>query len=415
VSGTALSDVLLDCLRPAAEGLASRLRALDPERWRRLVRLATRQKVAPLLYQRIRTLGLQPDVPPASMSALTTAYLRSAGRNVQHDRVFARLCTSLQARGVPVVALKGAFLAHTVYDHIALRPMGDLDLLVPAAALRDVPAILASTGYAPIASDDLERSLAFHAHLPRRIVADGSVAVEIHGTIAHPGLPGAIDMGELWARAVPVTIAGTDVMALAPEDLLLHLCGHIAYNHAFSFGLQPYCDIAATIRHYEAVLSWPAVVERAVRWRWDRGVFLSLLLARDWIGANVPDAALSALRPVGFDPRFCATVRAHVFSGVRAGSAELLTPAVARLWTGRDWRTRLRLLRERVFLDRDKLAAIYGRSRAPAGTVACYFERIAELLSAHRTALARLLRGDPRATRHATFLSALAVVLDAER
>ena len=47
----------------------------------------------------------------------------------------------------------------------------------------------------------------------------------------------------------------------------------------------------------------------------------------------------------------------------------VLPMPAARFWAGRDWRTRLRILRERVFLDRDRLAAIYGPSRTPASVM----------------------------------------------
>ena len=43
--------------------------------------------------------------------------------------------------------LKGAALAITVYDSIGLRPMGDLDLLVPEERLAEAVARLKALGY----------------------------------------------------------------------------------------------------------------------------------------------------------------------------------------------------------------------------------------------------------------------------
>ena len=43
----------------------------------------------------------------------------------------------------------------------------------------------------------------------------------------------AVDHAAIWARRVAVPIDGRSTWAMAPEDLLIHLCLHLAINHGF--------------------------------------------------------------------------------------------------------------------------------------------------------------------------------------
>ena len=89
------------------------------------------------------------EVPPAVLSSLQQTFLKTAARNtlVYHD--LAQVLTTLQSAGIKVAVLKGAHLAALVYPHLGLRPMADIDLLVPAGQLEPTHTLLLSPGYTP--------------------------------------------------------------------------------------------------------------------------------------------------------------------------------------------------------------------------------------------------------------------------
>jgi hypothetical protein len=150
---------------------------------------------------------------------------------------------------IPVIVLKGAFLAEAVYIDPALRSsMADVDIMVPRQELPRVQATLLDMGYAPREREDIElrcRTTKGLAPFTR-----SGFTVEPHWHIVHPTSPFRVDTAGLWARARPATIAGVEVLALSPEDLLLHLCLHTVQKHSLGLGLLPFCDIAETVRHY---------------------------------------------------------------------------------------------------------------------------------------------------------------------
>ena len=124
---------------------------------------------------------------------------------------------------------------------------------------------------------------------------DGSLIVELHRSIVGPG--GArVPVDGLWERASLERIGGARFRVLAPSDLLLHLCLHLAHDNVFIDGkLRDLRDMAETIRHYGDAIDWDAVVGQARTWQVARYVYWSLWLARDLVGAAVPPAVLERL------------------------------------------------------------------------------------------------------------------------
>lgn len=91
--------------------------------------LSRRHRVAPLLYRQLKKLEAS-DVPSEIMQELRTYYLRTAARNMDFYRQMSAILQCFQSENIPVIPLKGLYLAEHVYRNIGVRPMGDVDVLV---------------------------------------------------------------------------------------------------------------------------------------------------------------------------------------------------------------------------------------------------------------------------------------------
>jgi hypothetical protein len=67
----------------------------------------------------------------------------------------------------------------------------------------------------------------------------------------------------VWARAAETEVAGAPALALSPEDLLVHLCVHVAHDHAFDVKLLHLYDLAAVAERFGARLDWERVAAAA--------------------------------------------------------------------------------------------------------------------------------------------------------
>ena len=101
--------------------------------WDELARAAHVEGVGPLLYWQLSQSGRLSSLPEKTRDFLLLLY---GGTRIQNQEMFKELESLAHAfhqGGIELVALKGICLALTVYPDVALRPIGDMDVLVPKA------------------------------------------------------------------------------------------------------------------------------------------------------------------------------------------------------------------------------------------------------------------------------------------
>jgi hypothetical protein len=301
---------------------------------------------------------------------------------------------TLQNDGIPVIALKGAHLAEVVYGNIALRPMGDVDLLVRKTDLSRVEGKLLETGYGPPERPSIEEQCEKSQHLVGFAKQD-TFLIEIHWNIECPTSPFTIEVDGLWKRARPAAIAGVNVLVLSLEDLVLHLCLHASFHHTFCIGLRPLCDISETIRHYRDEIDWKQVQLRSQQWGVEKCVYLTLKVARELLGATVPDDLMKAIKPSDFDERFMGLAKEQIFPNtVETGKVLTLSPNVAQLWGSKRLLDKAGLFFRKIFLSPEVMARIYPASSDSIRIYFYYPVRIKDLLLQHGRQVWRLLRRD---------------------
>jgi len=383
---TRAAELLLSHLK-RPEGSAHAFSADD---WDCLSTYALYQDVGPVLYRRIGRLGVMPGAPASRMRDACRA---SAAKNLLLFADLGKILRATQAAGIPVIPLKGAFLAEAVYGDIALRPMADLDLLVKPADLPRAVQALRDLGYdSDQPFDPVAQQAGFQDMPPMR--RPGGAMVELHWTLVTPLCGARIADEELqgiWERSVPATIAGVPSRALSPEDLLLHLCMHVSVHHRFAdVGLKSFVDMAEVARHYENTLDWAAFAERANRWKVANGVRMALMLAGEWTDLRVPTDAWARLEGTAPDEQTLEWSRHKVLEGRPAE----LASEFARLESGGGAAGRLSALQAAAFPPRATMARLYGAPADSWRIFAWYPYRLWDLFSRYRGAIWKLLRGD---------------------
>jgi diadenosine tetraphosphatase ApaH/serine/threonine PP2A family protein phosphatase len=214
------------------------------------------------------------------------------------------ILAALNNAAIPVIVLKGAYLAQAVYPQLHLRQMGDMDLLVPKERVVEAYAILEDLGYASLYGTITLGPLEEGHHLTPLRKAPGLPLVELHWTLCDADEAGNFNLAELWQRAQPLTLAGEPALALAPEDLILHLCHHAAYHHQFDMGLRGLMDISRVVERFGTQLDWGALQRTAEAWGWQRGVYLTLALTQALFDLSLPDPIAQAIQAVVPNPDF---------------------------------------------------------------------------------------------------------------
>jgi len=227
-------------MRPGMQSLLDLLcgqtgmRDVSEQEWMHVLDLAQQENVLPWTTASLRS------VVPRSMPLL--AERRNA--TDRNSRISTFLWTStlrgtladFHHRGIPVISLKGPWLAERLYGDASLRSCCDLDLLVHRSDIAVAEDLLHELGFLPSGRrDDYARPF-------RR----GSIKVELHHDVENP-LAFDFDVEAAWKRARPAEFQGVTAWLLAPSDELLFLCLH-GTRHRFE-RLSHILDLAFAFRN----------------------------------------------------------------------------------------------------------------------------------------------------------------------
>jgi hypothetical protein len=293
--------LLLRCIQVPPDPAAIR-RAIDgqPLDWPALVERATLHRVSLLVYEALARADRLAVLPPAVRQLLQVARRAQAAQTTWLRHWRRRVLACLSTAGIPTIVLKGGYLAEAVYPAPQLRPMVDLDLLVPRQHHEAARQALAELGYRGVETYNYgeEHNLALGKDTQLVAPRGRGVPVELHwDLIRRAERQTEPDLDRIWRQARPWTVDGVGVLAMSPEDLLLHLCLHLASEfHSFE-QLLWFSDIDALLRHPNHPLDWPRLIQMARADQAARAVYTTLLLCRELLETPVPPAVLAALAP----------------------------------------------------------------------------------------------------------------------
>ena len=190
------------------------------------------------------------------------AALRNTTLFMERDRVLGEL----RKDNVEVILLKGAALAETVYDNIALRPMGDIDLLVRPGDVSAVMRRLADAGYhTPLYLEPRRRMpVEYDNEIAVFKPGDARYRFDVHwGLLAALYYQDKMPPDWFWLTSQPLDEIGVPARSLGPEAQVLHLTAHWMLSH-HGRGLRWGYDVGLVIWTYRRQIDWNLLCERAL-------------------------------------------------------------------------------------------------------------------------------------------------------
>jgi len=251
--------------------------------------------------------------------------------------------SALHAAELPTAILKGAALARLCYDDPGLRPMNDVDVLVPESKAARAIDALQSAGW----SADFPNPhalVAFNHSVGFTNVSGGRC--DLHWRVLDVGRQD-VSGEDWWLTASAFELAGVTTSTLSPADHLLHVCVHGA-KWQDKPPLRWVIDAAVIVRRWPD-LDWSRLVTHA------RQLRLTLAMADTlaWVAELLPrEIPLSVVRDLRSSPATAAERRHYRFS---TGSRQTLR-GIARIAY---WHDRWKLARRQTGRGRSKMFAAY--------------------------------------------------------
>jgi hypothetical protein len=225
--------------------LADPAPAREVKDWTSLIATARAESLAGSLAWRLDGLEL-----PAPVEAL----LEAARRDGEATRVQALWEAEMARRAlaplnVPVILLKGTAYAAAGLDAGQGRSIGDLDILVPRAALPDVERALLAAGWEWVKEDayDDQYYRRWMHELPPLIHRERDRMIDVHHAILPLTARPKPDMEMMIGDRVPLA---DGLFTLSPPDMIVHAAAHLFADGDLAGGLRNLWDIDRLLREY---------------------------------------------------------------------------------------------------------------------------------------------------------------------
>jgi putative nucleotidyltransferase-like protein len=280
INRTLLSQIISERTQALA------LDSFTPGDWELLMKEAQAEGVGPLLYWALTRSGKIPRLPQVIANCLRAMYFSTRMNNEQIVQELVTLSRRFDEAGISVVVLKGSCFALTIYPDLGLRPMVDIDLLIPVAEWANAVRIVVGSGYVQAAPEAFPglHALLDHADavcLKKRTIP--FTTLELHKTLV-AGRPSnrSVPADWFWSQTEPISRMSSrriipSPLMLTPTAQLLYVCGHGMVQHG---GIDPSLrwlyDLDRLIRIYAERLDWDLVFVQAGKFGWSSAVLAAL-------------------------------------------------------------------------------------------------------------------------------------------
>lgn len=181
-------------------------------------------RMLPLLYFNLHSQSIDHHLMPR----LKGIYRQSWSKNHILFHKTAAVLRLLFEEGIPTLIMKGIALSILVYKNDAVRPMADMDILIPLSYARQTIDFLSQKGWVIQNEQFLEynlkygRSVTFWDNNKTELDLHWHPVFEAHDEIAED---------DFWSFAIPVEVSGVKTKAFCTTDNLFHAIVHgMRYN-----------------------------------------------------------------------------------------------------------------------------------------------------------------------------------------
>lgn len=212
--------------------------SLDTKGWNGLLAAAKAERLIATLAVRLE----RHEVTSAVRRVLNDAHIDAAREGQQALWEADRAAHALRDIGARVVLLKGTAYVAARLPAGRGRFVGDLDILVPRAAMCDVEVALIAAGWEWVKEDAYDDAYyrAWMHELPPMIHVERDKMIDVHHTILPLTARPTPDAEALIADAQHI---GDGLYILSPEDRVIHAVAHMLADGDLQGGLRNLWDI----------------------------------------------------------------------------------------------------------------------------------------------------------------------------
>ncbi|MEA3446165.1 MAG: nucleotidyltransferase family protein [Bacteroidota bacterium] len=250
----------------------------------------------PLLYHNLHKLNIDDKL----MFRLKGIYRQSWSKN--HILFFktGEVLKLLNKAGVRTLVMKGIALTVLIYKNYSIRPMADMDILVPHTETTKTIDLLKKHGWIPQKEEYLEHNLKYGRSLT--FIDAEKTELDLHW---HPIFEShdTITDADFWDKANQFEVAGVPTLAFCDTDSLFHTIVHgLRYNPEPP--IRWVADSMALLNKNDNGIDWDRLVDHCKKFRVSLQMLDAFSYLIKYFDAQIPEKAiirLKALKSSFFD------------------------------------------------------------------------------------------------------------------
>ncbi len=271
--------------------------------WAQFNQRALLEGVAPLLYWSLSKSEMLPVLPAAARNFLRISYASTWMRNQKYLSELQNLSRLFARDEIPVILLKGICYVLTIYPDIGLRPMGDMDLLVPRPGWKKAVSLARLLDFEdtqPAASSGLNDLIGHDICLKKK----GAVSISLelhHSLVADKTFTYAVPVDWFWEQSEALGPTATNsefgnLLILSPTAQILYAASHAMLQHGGKdVPLCWYYDVDRLICHFSNRLDWEKLLSQAFTFEWGSALYAALTQTHSYFHTPIPGNVLEKL------------------------------------------------------------------------------------------------------------------------
>ncbi|MBU1627452.1 nucleotidyltransferase family protein [bacterium] len=269
----------------------------SPLRWETIFKMAMKNKVILLIFKHLNEEIFIPHVSESIKKDLNMYYFGNLARNLVLLRELNKFLSEFENAGIQAIILKGGFISHVLYEDVALRLMGDIDLLLKFEDLDRVGKIAEKLGYEFLKTrSSKELYEKYHFHYVYRKTDELKFIFEFHWNLIKSSMKLDIKPEELWKDTIEFNLFNTKGRTLSYENFFLHLIIHAGHD-CVEHGLIALCEIAEFYKKFKMKINIPKFVNTTYNVKANKLAYYVLNQTEKFYGFKFDDHLVWQFKP----------------------------------------------------------------------------------------------------------------------
>ena len=261
--------------------------------WEYLFNLAYKNRMIPLLYFNLIN-NKDTNIPEQYLNLMKEYCEKSSKQNLFLSQELLKIINLLRINNIDALYIKGPIMTSNIYQNLALREFGDLDILIHQNDFSKIKKIFLSHGYQIEHNlNSWQENLYVKNHYQITFQNKIGVNLDIHWCLTPKYLNQSFSWDKLLKNTIEIDFYNEKVKTLSTEYLLIYLCVHGSKD--LWKELRALTDIYELINSTQN-LNWGIILKTAKEFKVLKMVYLGILLTNLIYGAKIPNKIMHEIQ-----------------------------------------------------------------------------------------------------------------------